>query len=209
MYEPYSLSDKATSILNIRTAARFTRAKRKLLKADELNVIAVCEELYSGLENDNREIFLQLAQGVYKKTVPTGESEPDWPLLLAWLTDQDPVTGYVYTHETERKRAYMEEGWLAGRNISAKKKSLVKSMRLWAGMSAQYCDIITDKTMLKSYQDAGVQYVMWRTEEDERVCHICRPLDGKIYPIEKAPPKQHWRCRCYYLPVDKAGNLIQ
>lgn len=209
MYEPYALSDKATSLLNTRTAVRFTRAKRKLLQADELNVIAICEELYSGLEKDNREIFIQLSQGVYKKTVPRGKEEPDWPLLLAWLTDQDPVTGYVYAHETERKRAYMEEGWMAGRNKKAKEESLRKAMRLWAGMSAQYCDIITDKTMLKAYQDSGVQYVMWRTEEDERVCSICRPLDGKIYPIEKAPSKQHWRCRCYYLPVDRAGNLIQ
>lgn len=209
MDEPYDLSDQAAALLNRRTAARFTRAKAKLLRADELNVIAICRELYRDLETDNRDIFLQLSREIYRKTRPHGSQQPDWALLLAWLEDQDPVTGYVYTHEVERKRAYMEEGWLAGIDRRAKARALQKAMSLWAGMTAQYCDILTDKTMLKAYGDWGVRYVMWRTEEDERVCPQCRPMDGNIYPIEKAPPKQHWRCRCYYLPVDKSGKLIR
>lgn len=41
---------------------------------------------------------------------------------------------------------------------------------------------------------------IWQTEKDERVCPICRPLDGKpesyYAPLVGAPPA-HPRCRCW------------
>ena len=42
----------------------------------------------------------------------------------------------------------------------------------------------------------------WRTQNDERVCPICGPLDGKIIPLtsDEKPPA-HPRCRCYTVPA--------
>lgn len=204
----YAIADNVIKILNMRAVIRFRRAKKRLLKADELNVIEICTGLYESLENDNRELFTQLVQEVYKKAYRK-KGEPDWPTVLAWLEECDPVTGYVYTHEVKRKQAYAQEGIAAEKTTSGKNKAITKALRYWANMTDQYCDILTDKTVLQAYKDAGVEYVMWMTEEDEKVCKICRPLDGKIYPISQAPPKQHWHCRCWLAPVDKNGNRIK
>lgn len=209
--EPYRLSDKASSLLVRKAAARFQKARSKMQAADfdELNVLSACRTLYDGLESDNGQAFLELCQLVYRDTSPHGKKEPDWPLILAWLDEYDQVTKYVYAHEVTRKRAYAQEGVIASPTRRGKRQELQKAMRLWVRMSGQYCDILTDRTMVKAYQDAGVKYVMWVTEGDEKVCPVCRPLDGRIYPIGEAPKKQHWHCRCYLAPVDKNGEIVR
>lgn len=208
MHEPYNQADRAIQLLNRKAVLRFQRAKSAMQQAgfDELNVLSACRELYAGLEQDNSSAFLELCQLVYEEARPHGQQEPDWPLILAWLDQYDPVTKYVYTHEVERKRAYAQEAVLSSKTPADKVRQLEKALRLWAGMTGQYCDNLTDRTILTAYQDAGVRYVMWRTEEDERVCPVCKPLDGNIYPIAKAPLKQHWRCRCFLIPVTRSGR---
>lgn len=58
-----------------------------------------------------------------------------------------------------------------------------------------------------AYEDAGVTRIEWLTAEDELVCPICGPLNGKIVQIgqEFAPgirsPSAHPNCRCAILPV--------
>lgn len=210
MIEPYRQADRAIELLNRKAALRFEKAKSAMQLAgfDELNVLSACKALYAGLEQDNGNAFLEMCQLAYEEARPHGEKEPDWPLILAWLEEYDPTTKYVYAHEVERKRAYAQEAVLASRAKEEKIRQLEKALRLWADMTGQYCDILTDRTMLKAYEDAGVQYVKWVTEKDERVCPVCRPLDGKIYPIRQAPKKQHWHCRCYYIPVTRDGERI-
>jgi SPP1 gp7 family putative phage head morphogenesis protein len=52
-----------------------------------------------------------------------------------------------------------------------------------------------------------IEEVVWRTQEDEKVCPVCRPLDGVVIPLEEAiggffpPAATHPRCRCYLEPV--------
>ena len=47
------------------------------------------------------------------------------------------------------------------------------------------------------YRQVGVTKVRWLITDDERTCDICRPLDGKVFGIDKVegPPK-HPGCRC-------------
>lgn len=211
MRSPYAPADKAIAFLNRKAAARFQRAKRKMQTAefDELNVISACRELYNNLEADNRQVYLDMARTVYRRTRPGGGEEPDWPFIFLWLDGYDEVTRYVYTHEAERKRAYVQEAVISSPTQRQKGQELQKGLRYWANMTWQYADILTDQTVLKAYNDAGVEYVKWMTEEDEKVCPVCRPLDGKVYPIEKAPKKQHWHCRCWLAPCDRAGNILR
>ena len=55
---------------------------------------------------------------------------------------------------------------------------------------------------IDSYKEAGLSEVEWLTEEDDRTCEICGPLDGKRYPINQPPViPSHPRCRCTLLPV--------
>lgn len=43
----------------------------------------------------------------------------------------------------------------------------------------------------------------WMTAEDELVCEICQPLNGKLFPLEQLieRPPAHPRCRCWAQPI--------
>lgn len=42
-----------------------------------------------------------------------------------------------------------------------------------------------------------VYFVKWNTSRDEKVCKICKPLDGVIMPVAQATiPPIHFGCRC-------------
>ena len=53
---------------------------------------------------------------------------------------------------------------------------------------------------LDSYKKHAIQEVTWLTADDERVCDICGPRDGKVYPIDEIP-ESHIQCRCIQTPV--------
>lgn len=52
-----------------------------------------------------------------------------------------------------------------------------------------------------SYREAGIIEVEWLTEEDDKTCDICGPLDGQRFPIGTVHPPGHPNCRCTILPV--------
>lgn len=197
----YKLADKAITLLNKRAIRRFNEAKSKLsiLKFDELNVVRQVKTLYELLTADNQEVFLDLAQLVYERTKPHGKKKPDLDWLMDILMAYNETTLYVYENEVQRKREYTTESIIAAHNKPAE---LNKGLYKWSRFTTQYADIITDEATLKAFKDGGVKRVRWNTEEDAKVCHICDPLDGKVFEIEKAPPKQHWHCRCWLTPAD-------
>jgi hypothetical protein len=211
-HEPYQLADKEIKRLNRKAIKRFSTAKRNLARIDELNVVEVSKELYSGLESDNEQAFLELARTKYEETEPHGAAKPNRKWLIALLLMYSPVTQYVYKNEVERKRQYMQEsvsGALkvqqehgAGKKISGiSEKEFRKALSYWSNFTAQYADIVEYESTIKAYTDSGVKKVMWHTKEDERVCEECGPRDKQIYPIDKIPPKPHWHCRCWVTPV--------
>lgn len=60
-------------------------------------------------------------------------------------------------------------------------------------------------------ESQSIDYVKWTTEDDDRVCDICEPMDGNVYELSDAPVPQddtHFGCRCSINPCDKDGNLI-
>jgi len=71
---------------------------------------------------------------------------------------------------------------------------------------------------LDSFEDLGVEQVgmmaEWSTAQDERVCPICRPLDGVVMPVAKARGliPRHPNCRCAWIPAsvgeDPAGHCV-
>lgn len=197
----YLLSDKASSLLNRKAVRRFETARRKLavLKFDELNVIKIVKTLYSDLAADNKKAFTDLAIMAYEDAADRELDDEEDELMALWLMSEvldkpNPVTGYIYTNEVERKRDRATESI----NASTKKRQeFQKALRLWSRMSGQYADIVTDEATLKAFRDSGVKKVRWKTEEDDRVCEICGPRDGKVYDIDKVPQKPHWGCRCW------------
>lgn len=165
---------------------------------DELNVISTMKDLYAQLEGDNEEAFYELAVEVYRQTTPHGDTPPTKKWLYGLLEEYDPVTLYVYLSEVDRKRDRTTEAVIAANN---KAKEFRRGESYWAQMTAHYADEVTYQAMLKAYEDAGVKKVRWVTQKDERVCEECSPRDGKVYELDKVPPKPHWGCRCYLEPV--------
>lgn len=168
------------------------------MEFDELNVINIVKDLYSGLEKDNENAFLELAALAYREASPHGMKLPNRKWMNELMKDYDPVTFFIYMNEVERKRDRAAEAINAAKDKGYEFK---KALSYWHRQTAQYADIITDQARLKAFKDAGVKRVRWNTQKDDKVCRDCDPLDGKIFDIDKAPAKQHWNCRCYYTAV--------
>jgi SPP1 gp7 family putative phage head morphogenesis protein len=60
---------------------------------------------------------------------------------------------------------------------------------------------LEDAIAMVVFKALGVEKVMWVAEDDSKTCKDCKALDGKIFPLEDAPPKLHPNCRCYYIPT--------
>lgn len=201
----YKAADRAIRLLNKRAVRRFsdTKSQLSLLKFDELTVIRLIKSLYEQLEADNQEVFLDLAQMVYERTMKDLDEkqfleEVTELWLLDFLSQDSPVTKYIYAHEVTRKREYVTEAVNAAPD---KATEMDKGLIKWSRFTGWYADLVADEAAMKAFKDSGVRRVRWNTEHDDRVCDVCGPLDGKIFDIDKAPPKQHPGCRCYYTAV--------
>ena len=200
MTDIYALSDKAVTLLNRRAIKRFedARSRLALLAFDELSVIKEMKTLYTALDKDNREVFLDLALMVYGRTEPHGAKKPGKSWLAEFLAAYNGVTLYVYDNEVDRKREYAAESIIAAQN---KAEEFQRALKYWSRFTANYTDLVADEAVIKAFSDAGVKRVMWITEGDNKVCDECDERDGEVYPIDDIPPKPHVNCRCRLVPV--------
>ena len=167
----YDFADKAIRDMNRRNLRAFDGLK--LLKFDELNVLRSVKRVYEDSIRLAKKRYLQIALDAYHNAKGKKKIDRDW--VLDMLEEYDPVTMYLFTPEAERKRDRTAEAILSTPN--------------------------KDEATLQAFRDNGVKKVRWVTAEDEKVCDVCQKRDGKIYPIDKLPPKPHYRCRCTYEPV--------
>lgn len=171
-----------------------------------MNVIHTVTDLYKELDNANRRAFKELFIARYTELFKWLEKEPSDVdeiadiVIAEALLEPDPVTNYAYDTEVMRKRERCIESVDSVPTKQMKQLQIDKAMRLWAQQTAQYMDIISHKAMVKAFEDAGVKKVRWNAQNDESVCRDCRDLDMKVFPIDKIPPKPHWRCRCWLSP---------
>lgn len=201
MKELYTTTDKAIALLRRKAVRKFQQAKQDayITGFDELNIIKAIDGLYASLAKDNKSDLLTLAKEIYSEAEPHGSKKPDEEWLTAIFEEPNPVTLYSYSAEIVRKKERLKEAALTNVDRTQEWK---KALSYWSKMTAQYADIITDEAVLKSYKDAGVKKVRWITRDDELVCAYCNKRKNKVYSIESAPPKEHWHCRCYYVPAD-------
>lgn len=121
-----------------------------------------------------------------------------------YLKSIDPVTKTVPEHDMERYRDKFFESTAIDADKHKRtewEEDFKRAERIWDRFSQQ--GLIDLETIVRKKADeaAGVEYVQWHTEGDERVCSDCDPLDGKIFPIDKVPDKPHINCRCWWTPV--------
>lgn len=203
----YQSADNAIRQMNRRNLKAFDRLK--LMKHDELNIIRRVSDVYDDSARYARTRYYEIAYEVFIMALVECKKENLWATRRAdefidydWvdemLEEEDFVTLYRFDTETERKKQRLIEALSATDRWNSE---IDKALRYWTLQIGQYAINVTDRARLAAFHEAGIENVKWNTEHDERVCEVCDELDGKIFPIDKAPGKQHINCRCFYTPV--------
>ena len=182
----------------------------------ELNALVIqreTTELIKKLLADNKEAFKKIAEDAVAEAAAdienlTGEQakrvKADDKYVDEILNQYNEITGYLYYPEADRKRARLSEALIVALMLLDRSKyhdNLRKFANLWHTQTVQYEITITDETRVDIFDRNGIKKVKWNAEHDEKTCKVCRERDGRIYPIDKVPPKPHYNCRCWLTPV--------
>ena len=205
--EYYAACDRAIRQMNRVLVEAFGRLK--LADWDRVNMIRTVVAVYTETARKARKRYYEVAFESYllmcalcdidpKKAQGMAEKaiDPEW--VDVRLKQTDFVTLYRFDSEQERKAFRLAEALEVPDNRNAE---IDRALRLWSRQIGQYAINMTDAAMLQAMQDAGIEYAQWVTMRDERVCHECRELDGRVFPVDEFPPKPHYGCRCRMRPV--------
>ena len=195
---PYKKTDKTITYLN----KQYGRMFRKAASFDALNIIDISHEIYEEAYQLAEQEAIRLVESVYssyrRQDEGTTESFDPVSFVLALVLAYNPVTKYVFKNEIDRKRARFAESMLAS---STPAEEIALAKRLLAATNAQFMDDVTFDSIVRAYKDNGTEKVQWVTAVDDRRCKKCAALHGKIFPIDKIPPKPHIHCRCWVREV--------
>lgn len=209
----YKYLDKLLEIEKKKVRAEFNHLS--VMGFDELNVVNTrnaTQDMYDRFLRDNETLYLKAAKDAYKKAVKAAktegfegkEKEVDGDWLVGMLAGYNLVTGYLYDKEADRKRLRLNEQILTAREYNNRtmfQDGLRKSANLWWTQTAQYGISSVDEATIKGFKDMGVKEVQWIAADDEKTCPTCGARDNKVYKIREIPPKPHYGCRCYIVPV--------
>ena len=195
---PYKKTDKTITYLN----KQYGRMFRKAASFDALNIIDISHEIYEEAYQLAEQEAIRLVESVYgsyrrSEEVAAGSFDPV-AFVLALVLAYNPVTKYVFKNEIDRKRARFAESMLAS---STPAEEIALAKRLLAATNAQFMDDVTFDSLVQAYKDNGTEKVQWVTAVDDRRCKQCAALHGKIFPVDKIPPKPHIHCRCWVREV--------
>ena len=212
----YKLADKLLEQLKKLIRREFNRLG--VFGFDELNAPRVTAEtisLFDRLMRENERLYLQVAKRAYADAIAAavaagftdpGENRVNASWVGNLLGAYNFVSGFLYESEAERKRLRLAEQMMTAKeyqNRTLYNDSVRRSANLWWMQASHYMLEAVDNAYLEGLKDSGVEFVWWHTKIDGRECKICRERNGKIYPIDKVPPKAHRNCRCHWIPVPK------
>jgi SPP1 gp7 family putative phage head morphogenesis protein len=203
----YQSADDAIKQMNRRNIKAF--GGLRLMKHDELNIIRKVSEVYDGSAKYARARYYEIAYEAYiialvqchwtnLDATRRAEEDIDYDWVDEMLEDEDFVTLYRFDTETDRKKQRLIEALAVSQRWN---DEIDKALKLWTKQVGQYAINATDNARMAAFSKAGIKKVKWNTAHDEKVCEECDGRDGKIYPIDKAPGKAHYGCRCWYSPV--------
>lgn len=172
---------------------------------DEMNVMdtqKTIKAMYRRLDALVQREYRKVALAAYRDAHKGDDFDP-YEFVYAMLHAYDPLSEFVYTREWTRKRDRLFESVIANQGDNQElRKTLKRNMDVLANQVRQYADNVTTQARIRAFRDAGVEYVRWVTERDDRVCSVCAPRDGRIYRIDEIPEiPAHWRCRCWLEPA--------
>lgn len=203
----YDAADKAIRAMNRQNLKEFN--KLKLAKLDELNVVRMVNKTYDDSVRMAERRYYEIAFEAFIVAMleakvanrdATRMAEDtitnDW--ILDMLEEVDPVTLYAFLPETERKKQRLIEALAVAHNRNVE---IDKALRYWTRQVGQYADNSVFRARLEAFRRAGIEQVIWVTQEDDRVCEDCEPLDGQIFDVDNVPDPPHYGCRCRLIPV--------
>lgn len=203
----YDGADKAIKEMNRRNLKAFDRLR--VAKWDELNLIKQVDAVYDGSIRMAKKRYYEIAMDAFitalyetgmdpRKATEMGDDTitEDW--VLEFLEIVDPVMLYAFLPEAYRKKQRLIEALSVAHD---KGEEVSKALRLWTVQVAQFADNAVYQARLEAFRAAGVEYVRWVTQKDEKVCTDCEDLDEEIFAIDNVPPPQHPHCRCFIVPV--------
>ena len=212
----YKLADKLLEQLKKLIRREFNRLG--IFGFDELNAHRVSVEtiaLFERLMRENERLYLQVAKRAYSDAIAlaaaagytdTGKDRINASWVGNLLAAYNFVSGYLYESEAERKRLRLAEQMMTAKeyqNRTLYNDSVKRSANLWWMQAAHYMLESVDKATLDGLKDSGVERVQWHSKIDGKECKVCRDRNGRIYDVDKVPPKAHRNCRCYITPVPK------
>ena len=214
----YQLTDKLIALLLNQLRKEINRLD--VMGFDELSaphITDLTKNLVARLLKRNGEAYLKIAKEATEEAKEDIEGLGITAVLLPVnekyvrnvLGEYNPVTGYLYYPEADRKRSRLAEALITAVLVGSRNdyhKELQRFASLWNTQTIQYGEKMVDKTRIDTFKRNGIKRVKWITKEDEKVCKECSERDGKIYPIDKIPPKPHYNCRCWIEPLLEKGN---
>jgi len=172
---------------------------------DEMNVMETRKRvnaMYERMDRVIRREYRSVARKAYMDA--SAEAGTDGgafdaeKFVAGMLRAYDPVSDFVYDREWTRKRDRLFESIIATeRGNQEMRRNLKRGLDVLANQVRQYADNITAQARVTAFKRAGADVLVWITEDDEKVCKVCRPRHEQFYPIEMLPEwPAHWHCRC-------------
>ena len=177
---------------------------------DEMNITGIkkhvrklYKKVYKIIKNEFFNVLNPLYKEIYEEALALGFDGDLRDLDEAWIEEffdeYNPVTKYVFNNEIERKESRLFEALVA--SSLEKTQNYKTAENLLKRQVRQYAIDLEDSVAKTVYKDIGVEKVRWVAEIDHKTCGVCAEMNGEIFPLDDAPPKQHYNCRCGYIPV--------
>ena len=211
MKDIFRHADESLMVLLLLMSKEFQRLSGQL-GFDELNVAATHDDvgaMYRRMDVAIRREYRKIARKAYKEAAEqVGGPREDFrsrEFVDKVLRGYNPVSDFRYDREWIRKRDRLFESIVAVElGNQAMRKNLKRGLDVLANQVRQYADNVTVEARIEAFRQAGVGYVRWVSEKDDKVCAICRDRDGEVYPIDDVPDiPAHWHCRCWLEPADE------
>ena len=207
MVNYYAPCDVAIKAMNREIVEDFGRLK--MAKWDEVNIIRTVATVYRQSAMKARKRYYEVAVEAYiLGMILVGEDTrkahamADKSITMKWVDEildrTDAVTLYRFNSEAERKAYRLAEQL----EVSPDRDRLIdRAMKEWSRQIGQFAITFTDEAVVRAFIEAGVEYVEWVSERDQKTCHSCYELEGMRFPVMEIPTKPHYGCRCRLKPV--------
>lgn len=193
---PYDYTDK--QLAPVRESLIRLFGKLKTAKSESL--LDLIKRIYKELKSKVDKMYLKIVRYYYKKNGGTDLDQFDDEWLYEFLVEFDPVTGYQFSNEWERKLYRQYEAIEARKKAKQSASEPIRRSRvLLNNQITQKAIEATDTGVLTAYKDQGIKWVRWNVMDD-KACDDCLERDGKVFDINKVS-KLHPNCRCWFTPV--------